>query len=103
MIHVIATITVQPGKRGALIEAFRALVPLVRREAGCIEYGPAVDFDAGIDRQPPPRENVLVVIEKWENVAALKAHLVIDHMQKFREQSGGLMQSVEVRTLHPEE
>ena len=42
MIHVIAVITAQPGKRDAILEAFRANVPAVHAEAGCIEYGAAV-------------------------------------------------------------
>ena len=43
MIHVIAVITARPGKREAILQAFRANVPAVRAEKGCIEYGAAVD------------------------------------------------------------
>ena len=32
MIHVIAVITARPGKREAILQAFRANVPAVRRE-----------------------------------------------------------------------
>ena len=37
MIHVIAVITAKPGKRAQILEAFRANVPNVRAENGCIE------------------------------------------------------------------
>ena len=35
MIHVIAVITARPGKREAILQAFRANVPAVRAEKGC--------------------------------------------------------------------
>ncbi len=48
MIHVIATITAKPGMRLQILEAFRANMPAVHAEKGCIEYQPAVDAeDAG--------------------------------------------------------
>jgi len=47
MIHVIAVITARPGKREAILQAFRANVPAVRAEKGCIEYGAAVDAAYG--------------------------------------------------------
>ena len=43
MIHVIAIITAKPGRRDEVLGHFRANVPAVRAEAGCIEYGAAVD------------------------------------------------------------
>jgi len=48
MIHVIAVITAKPGKREAILQAFRANVPAVQAEKGCLEYGAAVD--AELDR-----------------------------------------------------
>ena len=41
MIHVIATIEVTAGRRNDLLAECRKIVPLVRQEAGCLEYGPA--------------------------------------------------------------
>jgi quinol monooxygenase YgiN len=101
MIHVIATIQLHPGKRDAFLEIFRALVPVVHREEGCIEYGPAIDFDAGIGRQPPNRDDAVTVIEKWDSVDALKAHLAAAHMQTFREQVADIVTNIEVRTFRP--
>ena len=43
MIHVLATIEVTPGQRAAFLEQFHWVVPLVRAEEGCIEYGAAID------------------------------------------------------------
>jgi quinol monooxygenase YgiN len=103
MIHVIASLQVQPGKRSVLLDAFRSIVPTVRREAGCIEYGPTIDIDAGIERQPAARADVVTVVEKWDSVAALKAHLAAEHMNTFRDQIGPILVGVEIRTLQPAE
>ncbi len=40
MIHVVAIITAKPGQREAILQAFRANVPAVHAEQGCIEYRP---------------------------------------------------------------
>ena len=47
MIHVVAIITTNPGQRETVLQAFRANVPAVHAEDGCIEYGATVDADAG--------------------------------------------------------
>jgi len=51
MIHVIAVITAKPGKRAEILAAFRANVPAVRAEKGCIEYGAAIDADNALPVQ----------------------------------------------------
>ena len=43
MIHILAMITTKPGQRETVLEAFRANMPAVHAEDGCIEYGPAID------------------------------------------------------------
>src|SRR5687767_10417070 len=45
MIHVVAIITAKPGQRDNILEAFRANIPAVRAEDGCIEYGPTIDTE----------------------------------------------------------
>ena len=101
MIHVIATIQITPGRRADFLREFQQLVPLVRAESGCIEYGPAIDLDAGITGQPAVRPEVVTVVEKWENVAALKAHLVAPHMLSYRETVKDLVTGIEIRVLQP--
>ena len=73
MIHVLAYITAKPGQREALLKEFRALLPAVRAEQGCIEYGPAVDADMG-GFQTKVGADGFVVVEKWESLDMLKAH-----------------------------
>src|SRR5437870_3932554 len=91
MIHVIATIEVAPGKRDAFLAEFRKLMPQVHAERGCIEYGPAVDLPVGLPMQDTPRAEAVMVIEKWADVDALKAHLAAPHMTAYRERVKDLL------------
>ena len=84
MIHVVATIELQPGTREAFLGEFRHLVPEVRAEAGCLEYGAAVDVASGLGPQSALRPDVVVVIEKWSDLAALRAHAGAPHMAAYR-------------------
>jgi len=84
MIHVVASIEVKPGHRDEFIAAFHQLVPKVKAEEGCVDYGPTVDAQSGIDRQVPYRENTVTIIEQWQDLDCLKAHLTAPHMAEFR-------------------
>ena len=101
MIHVIASIQTVPKRRDDVLTLFRALVPQVLAEAGCIEYGTAVDLDNVLDGQPVARPDMVTVIEKWQDPAALRAHLAAPHMQKFRDSMIDLVSGVEIRVLNP--
>ena len=101
MIHVIATVDLAPGTRGKFLAEFRKLIPDVRAEAGCIEYGPAIDADTDIPIQFKVGADRVVVIEKWETVAALKAHGVAPHMQAYRIRVKDYVRGMELRVLAP--
>src|SRR3990172_2140971 len=101
MIHVIATIRTAAGRRDDFLAAFRELVPLVRAEAGCLEYGPAVDLETPISGLPPNRDDVVTVVEKWESLAALQDHLAAPHMLRYREKVKDLVAGLGIRVLQP--
>ncbi len=100
MIHVIATVDLLPGKRDAFLAEFRKLIPDVKAEAGCIEYGPTVDAETDIPNQSRNADRV-VIIEKWETLAHLKAHAVAPHMQAYRPKVKDFVKSMELRVLTP--
>ena len=83
------------------MKAFHALTPEVLAEAGCIEYGTAVDLENAIDGQPAVRPDMVTVVEKWRDPAALRAHLAAPHMRKFRDIVKDLVTKVEIRVLAP--
>jgi len=101
VIHVIATIEVVRGKRDAFLAEFRQVVPLVRAEAGCLDYGPTVDLDTGLGAQLPVRDHVVTVVERWESLEALRAHLQAPHMAEYRERVKGLVAGVRLQVLQP--
>jgi quinol monooxygenase YgiN len=84
MLRVIAEIETKEGCREKFLAAFRELVPLVLAEEGCIEYGPTVDAVTEIGKQEPVRENHVIIVERWESLDALNAHLVSDNMTSYR-------------------
>ncbi len=84
MLSVIAEIEVVDGKRDDFLAEFHKLVPLVLAEDGCVEYGPTVDAVTDIPAQIPRRDNIVTIVEKWESLAHLKAHLVAPHMTEYR-------------------
>ena len=98
MIHVIAIITAHPGKRTQLLELFQAVVPVVREEHGCIEYGVAVDVP---NADPAFGADTYVVVEKWESMDTLKAHSVAPHMKSFGGAAKDLIAKRAVHVLQP--
>jgi quinol monooxygenase YgiN len=103
MLHVVATIALHPGTREPFLREFLAIVPDVRAEDGCLEYGAAVDLSTGLAAQPPVRSDVVVVVETWRDLAALQAHLVAPHMMAYRERVKDLVATVELQVLAPVE
>lgn len=46
MISVIASVHVEAGRISDFLDIFKAMMPEVRKEKGCIEYFPAVNVDS---------------------------------------------------------
>lgn len=101
MIHVLAMIELQAGCRDQFLREFHQIVPTVRAESGCLEYGPAIDAETGLSQQERLGTDRVVVIEKWESVAALEAHLAAGHMVAYRERVKGLVARVQLLVLQP--
>ena len=101
MLHVVATIEVHEGKRGEFLKEFDKLTPLVRAEQGCLEYGATIDVATAIKVQVPPRHNVVIVIEKWDSIKSLTAHLSAPHMGPYREAVKDILKSVTLQVLAP--
>ena len=101
MIHVIAIITAKPGQREAILAAFRANVPAVHAEEGCIEYTPVIDVaDAG-PTQAKLGEDSFMVVEKWESAAALAAHAASPHMAAYGAKVKDMLASRTIHILSP--
>ncbi len=101
MICVIATIELEPGVRDNYLEEFQKLIPKVRAEEGCLDYGPYVDLDSGLDPQIPLRQNTVTIVEKWRDLEALRQHLKMPHMDEYHEAVEDYVKRVELQVLDP--
>lgn len=98
MIHVIASVQVKPGTVKEFLGIFKANVPLVKAEKGCIQYVPTVDINADLLPQVMD-ENAVTIVEAWESLNDLRAHLGSPHMLAYREKVSAIVESVTIRVL----
>lgn len=101
MIHILAVITAKPGQRASILDAFRANVAAVHAEDGCIEYGAAIDTEGAGPIQTPYGADTFVVIEKWRDLAALKAHAAAPHMAAYGAKTREFVASRVIHVLSP--
>lgn len=101
MIHVLATIELHPGRRDEFLGHFRALVPQVLAEEGCLDYGPTIDLATDLAAQPAARPDVVVVVERWASLDHLRRHLVAPHMEAYRPRVRDLVARTTLQVLEP--
>jgi quinol monooxygenase YgiN len=84
--------------RDAILKEFRANMPAVHAEQGCIEYGPAIDAAGSPTKYG---DDTFVVIEKWESPDALKAHAASPHMAAYAGKTKEMIASRVIHVLAP--
>jgi quinol monooxygenase YgiN len=97
LIHLIAIITAKPGLRDQILAQFRANMPAVHAEDGCVEYRPVVDAAEAGKIQTPLGPDTFVVIEKWASMPALHAHAAAPHMAAY---AGKVREMIASRVIH---
>ena len=98
MITVLASIYVKTGEKDKFLEIFKANVPSVYTEDGCISYEPMVDIDSQLAPQELD-ENIVTIVEQWESVEALKAHIVAPHMLTYQDKVKNIVEKVSLKVL----
>jgi len=83
MLHIIAILTAKPGMREEMLTIFRANMPAVLAEEGCIEYSPVIDAEGIGAPQTPLGPDTFMVIEKWSSLATFRAHGAAPHMVAY--------------------
>ena len=101
MIHVVATIKLKPGTREKFLGILSGVAPQVRAEKGCIAYAPTVDVESGIPVQVELRADVVTIVEAWEGLPELLAHLKAPHMLAYREKVKDIVKNVSLHVLTP--
>jgi quinol monooxygenase YgiN len=76
MIIVTAKMHVKPGKKDDFILKTQDLIEATRKEDGCISYHLYASTED---------ENILVMLEHWEDYASLNTHMETNHFKKFGE------------------
>ncbi|UYU32504.1 putative quinol monooxygenase [Siccibacter colletis] len=84
MLTVIAEIRTRPGAhhRQAVLDAFAGIIPVVLQEEGCHGYAPLIDHNAQVSFQSTNPDSIMM-LEQWESVAHLEAHLQTPHMKAW--------------------
>ena len=98
MINVIASIQIKEGQLLKFIDIFKSNIPNVLEEKGCIEYVPTVDTPTDL----PPQEldkNTVTIIEKWNTLEDLQAHLTAPHMLGYKEKVKDLVEQLSLKIL----
>lgn len=101
MIHVLATIQINSGRRDEFLAELQKIVETVRAEDGCLEYGPAIEVESRIPVQAAPRPDVVTIIEKWRCIESLTEHLSAPHMVEYRTRVRDLVKWVDLRIMEP--
>jgi quinol monooxygenase YgiN len=81
-IFLVANLTAKTGKVEDLQKEIEAIIPEVQKEPGCISY------HLHVDRGNPNR---LVMLEVWENRAALDAHIAAAPFVGLKTKLDGLL------------
>ena len=98
MINVLASIHVKEGQMPTFLEIFKANIPNVLQEKGCLEYLPTVDVPTGLGPQELNPDRVTIV-EKWGSLEDLLAHLVAPHMLIYQEKVKNIVEKVSLKVL----
>ena len=97
MIHVVAIVTTKPGQRESVLADFRANMPAVHAEEGCLHYEPVIDAEDALPSQTKFGADTFCVIEKWSSMATLQAHSQAAHMQSY---GAKVRDRLATRTIH---
>jgi quinol monooxygenase YgiN len=98
MITVIASIHLKENQKSKFIKIFKANIPNVLAEKGCIEYVPTVDVPTGLSIQELDK-NVVTIVEKWNRLEDLQAHLTAPHMLAYKKDVETLVEKMSLKVL----
>ena len=101
MIRVVANLTAKPGRREEVLALFKANIPAVLKEKGCLEYAAVVDAEDAGPSQTKMGPDTFVVIETWESLEALADHRLAPHMVAFGKAAKDMIAARAVHVLSP--
>ena len=97
MLHVIVTMRIKEGQMQGFLAACAELRPLVLREPGCQAYEYTRDVVSPFGEPRPVEADRITLLERWESMEALKAHLATPHMKAAGAKMKDMRASVELQ------
>ena len=88
---VVAELKAKLGKEQQLQEMLAALLEPSRQDPGCINY------DLHVGAEDP---GFFLFYETWESKALWEQHMEAPHLQAFKAQSAGLVETFTLHLLH---
>lgn len=101
MLHILVTMMIKEGRMKEFLSICEELRPLVLREKGCLAYDYARETNSPLGIQEPIEANRITLLERWESLDALKAHMETPHMKAAAPRMKDLRSSVSARVLEP--
>ena len=84
LITVVAEMKAKPGKEEVLLKVLLEMVEHTRKEAGCVQYDLHVS---------PKDAGQFLFYENWESEEHLAKHAASEHLKKFGEVRGDLLEA----------
>jgi len=98
MITVLASITVKEEKKTEFLEIFKANIPAVKAEEGCLEYYPTIDFETPLPVQDKDAA-VVTIVEQWKSIGALEEHINTPHMIAYKDKTQNMITGLSIKIL----
>jgi len=99
MLHILVTMMIKEGRMQEFLAVCEELRPQVLQEKGCLAYDYTREVPSPLGIQEPLEPNRITLIERWESLDALKAHMEAPHMKKAAARLKDLRASVTARVL----
>ena len=101
MLNLIVTMRIKPGHMDAFLAVCAELRPQVLREPGCRGYDYLRDVAVTLHRPTPVDPDCITLLERWDSIEALQAHMETPHMRAAGARLKDLRESVELRVTEP--
>jgi len=100
MLTVVAELCVKPGRRQAVLDAVKKLIPQVLAEDGCHQYDALVDHQAQVPWKQNSPDSIFM-LEQWESLRHLEQHQQMPHMDAHRATIKDDVVDVKILVLEP--
>ena len=105
MLIVYCEMKIKPGKKQDYINGFKSCQKQILASPGNIEYflcedkNPKLDYSPNCVDLPKPRENMIIVIEKWKDMESYNNYLTSEIKKDFGKRVYDIIDTAIIRTM----